>query len=121
VARLQAAAAATSSQAPPLNNGPPRVVAVKVDLEPVKFRHTKKGAAAAQGGATEAGGEACAICLAPLAPADVVNELDCGHCYHRECLTAWVHVQPNCPSCRAPVVGRSPGAPPHQGTTIDRL
>jgi len=80
------------------------VLAVKIVLEPVKFRSTKTRAAMG----ASSGETTCAICLAALVPSDVVNELGCGHCYHRECLTAWVAVQPTCPSCRAPVAGGGP-------------
>jgi hypothetical protein len=29
--------------------------------------------------------------------------LSCGHCFHRECLKSWCHVQSTCPNCRVKI------------------
>jgi hypothetical protein len=44
----------------------------------------------------------CAICLDRIMPSENVNLLSCSHCFHRECIKAWIVLQPTCPTCRSP-------------------
>lgn len=41
----------------------------------------------------------CAICLADLQEGDVVGDIPCQHCFHRECLKVWLQKQNRCPLC----------------------
>ena len=45
-----------------------------------------------------ANGKVCAICLNPVN--DGVST-PCEHVFHRECIGAWVEINPSCPNCRA--------------------
>ncbi len=46
----------------------------------------------------------CAICLEPLSSnQEETYSLNCQHQYHRDCITRWLHTNPNCPLCRQPV------------------
>uniref|UniRef100_A0A452ZBY1 RING-type E3 ubiquitin transferase n=1 Tax=Aegilops tauschii subsp. strangulata TaxID=200361 RepID=A0A452ZBY1_AEGTS len=43
----------------------------------------------------------CSICISALVPGDKVKALPpCGHCFHPECVDAWLRSQPSCPLCR---------------------
>ena len=33
--------------------------------------------------------QTCGICFEPLQPQERRQELDCGHCYHENCITTW--------------------------------
>ena len=56
---------------------------------------------AGQGGkATE-----CAVCIAELRDGDAARLLPrCGHCFHADCVGAWLRLHATCPLCRASVV-----------------
>lgn len=41
----------------------------------------------------------CSICLEDIEENKII--LDCGHIYHKECITNWLKVSYNCPYCRA--------------------
>jgi hypothetical protein len=43
----------------------------------------------------------CTICLEPIE--EEIYSLNCQHKYHRDCITRWLHTNPNCPLCRQPV------------------
>jgi len=48
--------------------------------------------------------EECSICLEPC---DQCVELQCGHCFHIDCINSWLEEQmpmATCPNCRAQVV-----------------
>ena len=43
----------------------------------------------------------CAICLGEFAEGEQVKALPrCGHCFHPECVDAWLLSRPSCPLCR---------------------
>ncbi|VAH08392.1 RING-H2 finger protein ATL66-like [Triticum dicoccoides] len=43
----------------------------------------------------------CSICISALVAGDKVKALPpCGHCFHPECVDAWLRSQPSCPLCR---------------------
>jgi hypothetical protein len=44
----------------------------------------------------------CSICLEPLDTQEPYK-LNCNHEFHRDCITRWIHTNPNCPMCRSPV------------------
>jgi hypothetical protein len=63
--------------------------------------------------------EECSICLELIC--DVVEDsegwdtiaavtTDCGHCFHRMCLSEWQAVSRTCPNCRAPTDGKASAA-----------
>ncbi|CAL4900254.1 unnamed protein product [Urochloa decumbens] len=61
--------------------------------------------AAAGGG--EEGGKApeCAVCIVELRDGDAARRLPgCGHCFHADCVGAWLRLHATCPLCRASVV-----------------
>ena len=45
----------------------------------------------------------CSICLDSLDNEEEVYTLNCEHKYHNDCITRWLHTNPNCPLCREPV------------------
>lgn len=49
----------------------------------------------------------CAICLDPFEPGDRVSKLKCGHCYHHDCISAWMPKNTNCPLCKAVITPRT--------------
>lgn len=45
--------------------------------------------------------ETCSICFDDYVSEDTVaTRLECGHIFHRSCLSDWLHEQPTCPLCR---------------------
>ncbi|CAM0882988.1 unnamed protein product [Alopecurus aequalis] len=43
----------------------------------------------------------CSICLGEFAEGEQVKALPrCGHCFHPECVDAWLRSRPSCPLCR---------------------
>ena len=43
----------------------------------------------------------CSICLGEFAEGEQVKALpQCGHCFHPECVDAWLLSRPSCPLCR---------------------
>ena len=42
----------------------------------------------------------CTICLQRITTDNDINLLSCGHCYHRDCLSQWIHKNNVCPLCR---------------------
>jgi len=41
----------------------------------------------------------CLICMNTIRIQDI-ERLRCKHFFHRECLSAWMKIKPNCPVCR---------------------
>ncbi|EES18370.1 RING-H2 finger protein ATL66 [Sorghum bicolor] len=43
----------------------------------------------------------CSICISALVAGEKVKVLPpCGHCFHPDCVDAWLRSQPSCPLCR---------------------
>jgi len=42
----------------------------------------------------------CIICLCDYSLNDEVCKLQCGHCFHRECIARWLYDHHTCPFCR---------------------
>ncbi|XP_020113612.1 RING-H2 finger protein ATL66 isoform X1 [Ananas comosus] len=54
----------------------------------------------------------CPICLSGLDEGEKVKVLpSCGHCFHPECVDAWLRTQSICPLCRASLVAGSAVVP----------
>ncbi|KAM0683453.1 E3 ubiquitin-protein ligase synoviolin [Mitosporidium daphniae] len=51
----------------------------------------------------------CIICREDMQSA---KKLDCGHMFHFKCLKSWLERQQSCPTCRSPILARSPHAAP---------
>jgi hypothetical protein len=47
--------------------------------------------------------DTCTVCLVRMEPNDLVKELACSHCFHKECLDSWLAVSTVCPMCRQEV------------------
>lgn len=47
--------------------------------------------------------DGCTICLVQMEPTDLVKELICTHCFHKDCLDTWLNVSTVCPMCRQEV------------------
>lgn len=45
----------------------------------------------------------CSICLSDFEIDDELIELPCSHSYHRECITEWLLLKSQCPTCKANV------------------
>lgn len=41
----------------------------------------------------------CCICLCEYEEGEVLNQLDCGHVYHQECIHSWCQNHTRCPLC----------------------
>ena len=44
--------------------------------------------------------EQCSICLEYYEKDNIINELKCGHKYHKNCIDDWINDHDNCPLCR---------------------
>ncbi|KAG8380395.1 hypothetical protein BUALT_Bualt06G0010900 [Buddleja alternifolia] len=45
----------------------------------------------------------CSICKEDFETADIfvtINEVPCGHCFHKDCIVEWLHRSNTCPLCR---------------------
>ncbi|KAG8380386.1 hypothetical protein BUALT_Bualt06G0010000 [Buddleja alternifolia] len=45
----------------------------------------------------------CSICKEDFETADIfvtINEVPCGHCFHKDCIVEWLHQSNTCPLCR---------------------
>ena len=52
-----------------------------------------------------AGNDTCAVCLRAFAELDDLVVLpNCMHSFCRECIVAWIKINPSCPTCRTKVV-----------------
>eukprot|EP00545_Synedropsis_sp_CCMP1620_P010488 CAMPEP_0119010762 /NCGR_PEP_ID=MMETSP1176-20130426/5230_1 /TAXON_ID=265551 /ORGANISM="Synedropsis recta cf, Strain CCMP1620" /LENGTH=194 /DNA_ID=CAMNT_0006963487 /DNA_START=72 /DNA_END=656 /DNA_ORIENTATION=+ len=46
------------------------------------------------------GDVSCSICLDNFEPGNTVISSSCSHCYHRDCIMAWLEIKDECPNCR---------------------
>jgi hypothetical protein len=47
----------------------------------------------------------CSICISALVAGEKVKVLPpCGHCFHPDCVDAWLRSQASCPLCRCPLL-----------------
>ncbi|KAL6609814.1 hypothetical protein ACP70R_039783 [Stipagrostis hirtigluma subsp. patula] len=54
-----------------------------------------------KGGENDDQAAECSICITALVAGEKVKELPpCGHCFHPDCVDAWLRSQPSCPLCR---------------------
>lgn len=68
----------------------------------------KKGGGGDTGEEEQAAAE-CSICIVELVAGDKVKALPpCGHCFHPDCVDAWLRSQPSCPLCRTLLVAAKP-------------
>ena len=42
----------------------------------------------------------CSICLESINDTNKKTNLNCGHCYHSECIEEWLNENDTCPYCR---------------------
>ena len=42
----------------------------------------------------------CPICLSDYVGGSLLKELPCGHHFHTNCVSAWLHDKTSCPLCR---------------------
>jgi hypothetical protein len=54
-----------------------------------------------QAPAPDEDGEDCPICLSAVGSDDAGTRLQCGHCYHADCIDAWLRQHATCPVCRS--------------------
>ena len=47
--------------------------------------------------------ESCTICLGDYEPGEELRLLPCGHCFHAECVDAWLQINRICPICKVDV------------------
>lgn len=47
--------------------------------------------------------EACTVCMCEMEPDEECIDLPCGHSFHVECCTSWLHWNGTCPNCRQPI------------------
>ena len=47
--------------------------------------------------------ETCTICLGDYEDAEQLRLLPCGHCFHAECVDAWLQINRICPMCKVDV------------------
>lgn len=45
--------------------------------------------------------EQCPICLSNIKPGEFVSVLECGHAFHKRCVSRWILSGKTCPCCRA--------------------
>jgi len=63
----------------------------------------------------ELGEQICVICLDGMCPGHLCRRLNCGHCFHADCVDAWWRkrghrgLQPLCPMCRRSATGSMSG------------
>ncbi|CAK0890152.1 unnamed protein product, partial [Prorocentrum cordatum] len=57
-------------------------------------------------------GESCSICLLPFEQRDTAKVLQCGHMFHRDCISKWLEQHSClCPLCGRPAAGPAAPAP----------
>ncbi|PAN19049.2 hypothetical protein PAHAL_3G245000 [Panicum hallii] len=60
-----------------------------------------KGDSGGDGEADEHAAALCSICISALVAGEKVKVLPpCGHCFHPDCVDAWLRSQASCPLCR---------------------
>ena len=42
----------------------------------------------------------CSICHEKMLEEEEYNQLECGHCFHKDCLKKWLRINNTCPICR---------------------
>jgi len=62
--------------------------------------------------AGEVAGKDCPVCQEDLHAEDCTRRMPCGHMYHQDCLSRWLHIHNSCPVCRAPISGAPSAAVP---------
>jgi len=60
----------------------------------------------------------CSICRETV-PEFEGRQLPCGHCFHDDCLEAWIQVKKECPNCRTPIDLNQEGAEEEPGNAPD--
>lgn len=104
--REASSSSAAASPVPGLDadaiNGLPVTLYSPPASSPARSTSAKKGGDS--GGEEEeeqAAAVECSICISALVAGDKVKALPpCGHCFHPECVDAWLRSQPSCPLCR---------------------
>ena len=54
--------------------------------------------------------EACTVCMCEMEPEEACFDLPCGHSFHVECVTTWLHWNGTCPNCRQSIEDAGAGA-----------
>ena len=61
-------------------------------------------------------GDPCSVCHSCFEAGETVTQLDCGHCFHGDCILPWLEAHNTCPVCRSQLPRELPGAHHHHGT-----
>ncbi|KAM0863016.1 hypothetical protein ACQ4PT_044885 [Festuca glaucescens] len=78
------------------------------------YSPTRSAGVKGGGGEEEQAVEAeCSICISALVARDKVKALPpCRHCFHPNCVDAWLRAQPSCPLCRTSLLPVTAGGKP---------
>jgi hypothetical protein len=49
--------------------------------------------------------EKCPICLTEFTDQEIINQLNCSHLFHLQCISTWLSENDSCPTCRRKVMG----------------
>jgi len=72
-----------------------------------------KGDGGGDGDADERAAALCSICISALVAGEKVKVLPpCGHCFHPDCVDAWLRSQASCPLCRCLLAAAAAGGKP---------
>uniref|UniRef100_A0ACD5T9P6 Uncharacterized protein n=1 Tax=Avena sativa TaxID=4498 RepID=A0ACD5T9P6_AVESA len=62
----------------------------------------------------------CSICISALAAGDKVKALPpCGHCFHPDCVDAWLRSHPSCPLCRTLLLPKATATKPDAVSVVN--
>ncbi|XP_062231633.1 RING-H2 finger protein ATL66-like [Phragmites australis] len=90
-------AAAVTASLPGLDADAIRGLPVTLYRSPASLPHR----AGKCGGEVDDQAALCSICISALVAGEKVKTLPpCGHCFHPDCVDAWLRSQPSCPLCR---------------------
>ncbi|KAM0848262.1 hypothetical protein ACQ4PT_054504 [Festuca glaucescens] len=113
--RRRAADLEASSSAAAASRAIPGLDADAINGLPVTlYSPTRSTGEKGGGGEEEQAVEAeCSICISALVAGDKVKALPpCGHCFHPNCVDAWLRAQPSCPLCRTTLLPVTAGGKP---------
>ena len=72
-----------------------------------------KGDGGGDGDTDEHAAALCSICISALVAGEKVKVLPpCGHCFHPDCVDAWLRSQASCPLCRCLLAAAAAGGKP---------
>eukprot|EP00173_Palmaria_palmata_P002056 Plantae.Rhodophyta-Palmaria_palmata.ctg22570.p1 GENE.Plantae.Rhodophyta-Palmaria_palmata.ctg22570~~Plantae.Rhodophyta-Palmaria_palmata.ctg22570.p1 ORF type:complete len:168 (-),score=7.76 Plantae.Rhodophyta-Palmaria_palmata.ctg22570:170-613(-) len=92
-----------------INDLPTETIPVRARESSSRRRSSGAGAGTSGAGSSSspAGGvaeeEKCPICLGEFEPGTVIKRLPCSHMFCDHCISQWLHINKECPCCKASI------------------